>query len=50
MGLQFPILEWSLDFKIKVIIPLLMKYEIKPNERIARKVRRNVGAISSTFS
>ncbi len=35
MGLQFPNLEWSPDFEIKVIIPLLMKSEVSPNENIA---------------
>jgi hypothetical protein len=35
MGLQFPNLEWSPDFGIRVIIPLLMKSEFSPNESIA---------------
>jgi hypothetical protein len=50
MGFQFPNLEWSPYFRIKVIIPLLMKSEVSPNESIVQKVRRTVGAISSTFS
>ncbi len=49
MGLQFPNLEWFLDFRIKVIIPLLIKSEVSPNESIARKARKSVGAIFSTF-
>jgi hypothetical protein len=49
MGLQFPNLEWSPDFEIKVIIPLLMKSEISPNESIAQKAKRSEGAILSTF-
>jgi hypothetical protein len=49
MGLQFPNLEWSPNFGIKVIIPLLMKYEVNPNESIAQKARKSVGAISSMF-
>jgi hypothetical protein len=50
MGLQFPNLEWSPDFGIKVIIPLLMKFEVNPNENITWKAGRSVGAIFSTFS
>jgi hypothetical protein len=49
MGFQFPNLEWSPYFGIKVIIPLLMKSEVSTNESIAQKVRRTVGAISSMF-
>jgi len=49
MDLQFPNLEWSPNFRIKVIIPLLMKSKINPNENIAQKARKSVGAISSMF-
>jgi hypothetical protein len=50
MGLEFPNLEWSPDFKVKVIIPLLMKSKVSPNESIVQKARRNVEAKFSMFS
>jgi hypothetical protein len=50
MGLHFPNLEWSSNFGIKVIILLLVKFEVSPNENIVRKARRNEGVIFSTFS
>jgi len=50
MGFQFPNLEWYPDSGIKVIIPLLMKFEVSPDDSIAQKVRKSMGAISSTFS
>ncbi len=47
---QLPSLEWSPDFRMKVMVPLLMKSEVSPQASIARNARRRVGAISSTFS
>jgi hypothetical protein len=49
MGLQFPNLEWSPDFGIKVIILLLIKSEVNPNESIVQKAKKSMGAISSMF-
>ncbi len=50
IGRQFPSLESSSDFGIKMILLLLMKAEVSPEESIARNARRSVGVVSSTFS
>jgi hypothetical protein len=50
IGHQFPSFEWSLDFKIKVIMPLLMYSEVSPRASMALKANSNVGATSFTYS
>ncbi len=50
IGRQFPNFEWSLDFKIKVIMPLLMYSEVNPHVSMALKASSNVRATSFTYS
>ncbi len=50
IGCQFPSFEWSPDFEIKVIMPLLMKSEVSPRASMALKASNSVGATSFTYS
>jgi hypothetical protein len=46
---QFPSFEWSLDFGMRVIMPLLMYSEVNPHANMALKASYIVGAISFTY-
>jgi hypothetical protein len=50
IGRQFPNFEWSSDFGIKVIMPLLMYFEVNPCVSMALKASSTVGATSFTYS
>jgi hypothetical protein len=50
IGRQFPSFEWSPDFGIRVIMPLLMYSEVNPRASMALKANSNVGATSFTYS
>lgn len=42
MGRQFSIFDWSLDFGMRIILPLLVKYELLPRDNIALKASRRM--------
>jgi hypothetical protein len=50
IGLQFPSFEWSPDFEIKVILPLLMYSDVNPYVNMALKVSSSMGPTSFTYS
>jgi len=50
IGCQFPSFEWSPNFEIKVIMPLLMYSEINPHASMALKANSNVGVTSFKYS
>ncbi len=50
IGRQFPNFEWSPNFGIRVIMPLLMYSEVNPRASMALKVSSSVGATSFTYS
>ncbi len=50
IGCQFPSFEWSPDFGIRVIMPLLMYSEVNPCASMALEASSNVGATSFTYS
>jgi hypothetical protein len=50
IGCQFLNFEWSPDFGIKVIMPLLMYYKVSPRASMALKASSSVGATSFTYS
>jgi hypothetical protein len=47
IGCQFPSFEWSPDFGIRVIMPLLMYSEVSPHASMALKASSSVGASHS---
>jgi hypothetical protein len=47
---QFPSFEWSPDFRIRVIMPLLMYYKVNPCASMALKASSSMGATSFTYS
>ncbi len=49
IGHQFPSFEWSLDFGIKVIMPLLMYSNVNPCASMALKASSSLGATSFTY-
>jgi hypothetical protein len=50
IGHQFPSFDWSLDFRIRVIMPLLMYSKVSPHVSMALKASSSVGATSFTYS
>ncbi len=50
IGCQFLSFEWSPDFGIKVIMPLLMYSEVSPHASMVLKANSNVGVTSFTYS
>ncbi len=50
IGRQFPSFEWSPDFGIKVIMPLLMYSEVNSCASMALKANSSVEATSFTYS
>ncbi len=50
IGRQFPSFEWSPDFGIMVIMPLLMYSEVTPHATMALKANSSVGVTSFTYS
>ncbi len=50
IGCQFPSFEWSPNFRIKVIMPLLMYSKVNPCASMALKANSSVGATSFTYS
>ncbi len=47
---QFPSFEWSSDFGIRLIMPLLVYFEVSTYASMALKASNNVGATSFTYS
>jgi hypothetical protein len=50
IGRQFPSFESSLYFKIRVIMPFLMYFEVTPCVSMALKANSSVAATSFTYS
>ncbi len=50
IGHQFPNFEWSPDFRIRVIMPLLIYSKVSPCASMALKASSSVGATSFTYS
>jgi hypothetical protein len=50
IGHQFPNFEWSPDFRIRVIMLLLMYSELNPHASMALKASSSVGVTSFTYS